>query len=240
LQTGYITLQTEPTAKRVLRNVERLLLLVGLAMMTVFLAAIIYGVVAFHAERVLFRAATDSRSMGNLAAERFPIDFRLWSPQRITYYRQALGQHFKFPLAVLRISSIGLEVPVLEGTDDSALNLGVGHISGTAIPGQEGTVGIAGHRDSFFRVLRDIAVGDTIELEAQGGTYEYKVRRILVVAPTDVTVLQPRATPSLTLVTCYPFYFVGSAPKRYIVEASLHSAATSTKNNTKSLQEISQ
>ena len=124
-------------------------------------------------------------------------------------------------IGVLRIESLGMEVPVLEGTDKVTLNRGVGRIAGTALPEFGGNIGIAGHRDSFFRPLRKIRSGDKIELLTASGKQVYRVDQIKVTNPTDVSVLQPRQTPSLTLVTCYPFYYVGSAPKRYIVAASL-------------------
>ena len=224
MRTCDITLLTDPKRRRILQNFECLLTWVGCAIISVFLAALIGRAVTSHAEVALFHVLKDSRAT---SAPRGPnIDFSLWSPQRIADYR-ALGQYFDFPLAVLRISRIGIEAPILEGTDDSVLNRGLGHISGTALPGQEGTVGIAGHRDSFFRALKDIAVGDMIQVEGNDHTYQYHVTELLVVDPANLAVLQPRANPSLTLVTCYPFYFVGSAPKRYIVQASLDSAASS-------------
>lgn len=124
-------------------------------------------------------------------------------------------------LAVLQIPRLGVEVPVFEGTDDLTLNHGVGRIAGTALPGEPGNVGLAGHRDSFFRPLKNIRVGDAIQVETPGKTDSYVVERIDIVTPDDVEVLQPRSVPSLTLVTCYPFYYIGSAPQRYIVTASL-------------------
>ncbi|MGE5054125.1 MAG: class D sortase [Acidobacteriota bacterium] len=124
-------------------------------------------------------------------------------------------------IGVLRIASLGMEVPVLEGTDKLTLNRGVGRIAGTALPGVGGNIGIAGHRDTFFRPLRKVRTGDKIELLTRLGKQTYRVDQIKVTSPKDIGVLQPRPTPSLTLVTCYPFYYFGSAPKRYIVTASL-------------------
>ena len=146
-------------------------------------------------------------------------DRTLWSAQRIEAWREALGGPAPAPLAVLRIPSIRLEVPVLEGTGRVTLDRGVGHIERTARPGADGNSGIAGHRDGFFRGLKDIGPGDAIELETLRGREAYRVDRIWIVDPTDVSVLEPTPTRSLTLVTCYPFYFVGSAPQRYIVRA---------------------
>ena len=120
---------------------------------------------------------------------------------------------------MLRIPKIRLEVPVLPGTDDRTLDRGVGHIEDTAPPGTAGNSGIAGHRDGFFRGLKDIAAGDVIELDTLQGKQVYRIERTWVVEPEDVSVLDPTPAPALTLVTCYPFYFVGSAPQRFIVRA---------------------
>ena len=123
------------------------------------------------------------------------------------------------PAAVLRIPKIGLEVSVLPGTDERTLDRAVGHIEGTAQPGTDGNLAIAGHRDGFFRGLKDIAPGDLIELDTLQGKDTYRVERTWVVNPEDVSVLDPTSTRVLTLVTCYPFYFVGEAPYRFIVRA---------------------
>jgi sortase A len=146
-------------------------------------------------------------------------DQSLWSPARVSAWRKAASEPAPAPLAVLRIPKIRLEVPVLPGTDDRVLDRAVGHIEDTAPPGTDGNSGIAGHRDGFFRGLKDIAKGDAIELDTLQGKEAYRVERTWVVDPEDVSVLDPTSTPSLTLVTCYPFYFVGSAPRRFIVRA---------------------
>ena len=152
-------------------------------------------------------------------------DLSLWDPGRITAWRLALSEPAPPPLAVLRIPKIRLEVPVLRGTDDVTLNRAVGHIDETALPGTDGNSGIAGHRDGFFRGLKDIAREDAIELETLRGKETYRVERIWVVDPEDVSVLDPTPARSLTLVTCYPFYHVGPAPQRYIVRAVRADAA---------------
>jgi len=108
---------------------------------------------------------------------------------------------------------------VLPGTDDRILDRALGHVEGTAPPGTDGNSGIAGHRDGFFRGLKDIVPGDAIELDTLDGKESYRVERTWVVDPEDVSVLDPTSTRALTLVTCYPFYFVGSAPRRFIVRA---------------------
>jgi sortase A len=177
----------------------------------------------FRQERA--RAASRSSTAGSparvLGALSSP-DKSLWSPERVRGFDASFSQHFAAaPLAILRLPSIDLEVPVLAGTDELALNRGVGHIEGTPRPGQPGNIGIAGHRDGFFRGLKDITAGDPIEVESLSGTDRYTIESITVVSPDRVDVLAPTAVPTVTLVTCFPFYYVGSAPKRYIVRAAL-------------------
>ena len=157
------------------------------------------------------------------------MDTSLWSDKRIRAYNESLSHAFGAPLAVLSIPKIHLEVPVFEGTDDVTLDRGVGRITGTARPGQAGNLGIAGHRDGFFRGLKDVTTGDEIKLALPEGEATYVVDQITVVTPQDVSVLQPRPISSITLVTCFPFYFVGSAPERYIVSASLRADAQASR-----------
>jgi len=146
-------------------------------------------------------------------------DQSLWSPNRVSAWQKALLEPVPEPLAVLRIPKLRLEVAVLPGTDDRTLDRGLGHIEDTALPGTDGNVGIAGHRDGFFRGLKDIAPGDVIEIDTIQGKDVFRVERTWIVEPEDVSVLDPTPTDALTLVTCYPFYFVGSAPQRFIVRA---------------------
>ena len=148
-------------------------------------------------------------------------DQSLWSPVRISAWRKALSEPGPAPLAVLRIPKIRLEAAVLAGTDNQTLDRAVGHIEDTAKPGTDGNSGLAGHRDGFFRGLKDIAPGDTIELETLEGKDIYRVERTWVVNPEEVWVLDPTPARAITLVTCYPFYFIGAAPQRFIVRAVL-------------------
>jgi sortase A len=120
----------------------------------------------------------------------------------------------------LEIPRLSLTAMVREGADGKTLHRAVGHIPGTALPGYAGNVALAGHRDTFFRALRNIQKDDTIELETENGTYRYVVDSIDIVGPRDVGVLAASHGQTLTLVTCYPFYYVGSAPKRFIVRAA--------------------
>ena len=139
-----------------------------------------------------------------------------WSEARRAAWQASQQTGSGTPLGVLSIASIGLSVALLEGTDEITLNRGVGRVAGTRI---ETNLGISGHRDGFFRGLRKVAPGDRIRLETPEAAYEYEVRTLSVVSPEDVQVLDPTPEPTLTLVTCFPFFALGPAPKRFIVHA---------------------
>src|SRR4029079_17504782 len=119
------------------------------------------------------------------------------------------------------IPRLGVSAIVRAGSDAKTLRLAVGHIPGTAFPGDAGNVGLAGHRDTFFRGLKNIRADDLISIATVEGTYTYRVERTTVVNPSDVWVLDPTDHGTLTLVTCYPFSYVGSAPQRFVVQARL-------------------
>lgn len=119
----------------------------------------------------------------------------------------------------MTIPRLGLKTIVVEGQSAKVLRRAIGHLPETALPGAPGNVALAGHRDGFFRPLRDIRLGDAIALETYDGEFVYQVESTEVVSPSDVQVLQPSRENSLTLVTCYPFYYVGAAPMRFIVRA---------------------
>ena len=195
---------------------ERILLAFGAMLLLAYASARIYSAAYSRLELRRFYAHSGKSDNANSGQP----DFRLWSKQRVAAYEASLNSNLPLPLGVLKIPSINLEVPLLEGTDDLTLNRAVGHIEGTALPGRAGNIGVAGHRDGFFRGLKDIQTGDVIELIHQNRSEHYIVDEILIVAPEETSVLSERPKPSLTLVTCYPFYFVGSAPSRYIVHAS--------------------
>lgn len=120
----------------------------------------------------------------------------------------------------IEIPRLEVSVMIRAGADARTLNLAVGHIPGTALPGEVGNVGLAGHRDTFFRRLRDIRTDDEIRLVTPEGTFAFRVDRTSVVEPRDTWVLDPTDSPTLTLVTCYPFTYIGSAPQRFIVHAA--------------------
>ncbi len=131
-------------------------------------------------------------------------------------------------LGELRIPKIGLAVPVIEDDGTASLLRGVGHIPGTAMPGGLGTVGLAGHRDTFLRPLARIAPHMEIEVSRGPATYRYIVDSTEIVHPEAVDVLDVQNTPELVLVTCYPFHYIGAAPLRFIVHAHLVSLAPET------------
>jgi sortase A len=222
------------TRSKFTRICERWLLTLGLVLIFLFAFAHLDRFVMLRAEMRQFdaqklKAATghNSTTIGNDIATRALVhplaqntDYLLWSIQRIKSYEATLGVPIE-PLAILRIPKLHMEAPVLDGTDAVTLNRGVGRITGTSLPGHDGNIGIAGHRDGFFRGLKDISAGDEIELVMTSGTDLYVVNRVWITDPKDISILRPGTQRSLTLVTCYPFHFVGPAPKRFIVEATL-------------------
>ena len=119
----------------------------------------------------------------------------------------------------LEIPRLGLSTILIEGDDQKVLRRAVGHVPGTSLPGQPGNVALTGHRDTFFRPLRNIRANDVIVVTTLQGEYRYRVVSTQVVSPDDVAVLNPSADEILTLITCYPFYYVGAAPERFIVHA---------------------
>jgi sortase A len=122
-------------------------------------------------------------------------------------------------VGLLTIPRLALSVIAVEGDDERMLRIAAGHLPDTPLPWQEGNASFAGHRDTFFRALRDLRVGDRIEIATTRGTFRYRVMRTLIVDPGDVSVLQPFDGTRLTLITCYPFSYLGDAPQRFIVQA---------------------
>jgi sortase A len=211
-----------------LRTIQIVLMIAGVALLAVFVTARIHRAVLSRAAVERFKEVEEQRlpekAVRSFADKQFAFDFSLWSPKRIADYEKSLIANVSPPIGILRIVKANLEVPVLDGVDDVSLNRGVGYIPGTAYPGVNGNVGIAGHRDGFFRILKDVGKGDEIELETMERTDIYRIKDIVIVDKKDASVLRPTSLPTLTLVTCYPFYFIGDAPKRYIVVASLVSS----------------
>ncbi len=187
------------------------------------------GIEAFEATLVAMQgtsnATPSSVTTEALSAEELPgapdPDFALWNKKRIDDYIVSLDHDFDEPEGLLEIPSIGLKVAVLFGTDDLTLNRGVGMIKGMSFPEEGGNVGIAGHRDGFFRGLKDVKTGEEIRMITLSGVYNYEISSIDIVSKDEADALDVNDREKLTLVTCYPFYFVGHAPKRYLVKATL-------------------
>ena len=192
----------KPARRLALIVIERLLLLVGLAALG-YVAASIGGAALYQDYESsqlddVLRGAQPARPANGTS----PV-----------VARRVLGR--------LEIPSLGVSTIVREGEDARTLQLAIGHIAGTALPGAPGNMGLAAHRDTFFRRLREINPGDVIRLVAVEGIFTYVVEGTQIVDPDDLWVLDPTPEPSLTLVTCYPFTYIGSAPERFIVRARL-------------------
>lgn len=218
---------TKIKRKKALRFLESGFLLTGLILLTTFVLARVWGDYQSKSDIRAFEQAvvTESAPADTLPGDKSTLsdepDYTLWSSKRIDDYHKSLTQRDDAPLAVLSIDKLELKVPVYNGTDEINLNRGAGRIKGTARVGTPGNLGIAAHRDGFFRGLKDIEIGDSIDMLTQQGKSEFVVSSITIVDPTDISVLAPTDDFTITLVTCYPFYFVGHAPKRYIVKGEL-------------------
>lgn len=219
-----------------MRWLSNFLLAIGFVLLAVFLAAYVHRMVMVRAGMKSFEDAkrqaassTDSGETETSSGEAVSSssENNTASPAFDGQARAAASARraSAVPLAILRIPSIHLDVPVLGSTDNITLNGGVGRIAGTAAPGQKGNIGIAGHRDSFFQNLKEVNRGDEIELETTTASEIYIVDNILVTGEDDLSILRPRGSQSLTLVTCYPFHYVGPAPRRFVVQATIKEAA---------------
>jgi sortase A len=190
-----------PAAKpRLLRWTQRLLFITGILLL---------GYVGFTLLEARLYQVSAKRSLENqiqLEKERPQTQ-----PKPPVHKGDVLGR--------MDIPRLGMSVAVLQGTSSRVLRLGIGHIAGTPLPGEDGNIGIAGHRDTFFRGLKDIRKNDDIQLQTASGLSRYEVDWAKIVANDDQSVLAPSTESALTLVTCYPFYFVGPAPKRFVVRA---------------------
>jgi sortase A len=145
---------------------------------------------------------------------------RAFEEQRQTPPKAVRSQSGPF-IENIEIPKIGLSVMISDGIDSKTLRRAVGHVPGTALPGEAGNAALAAHRDSFFRGLGGVSKGDSIVVNTSRGTFHYVVKSTEIVKPNAVRVLRPSPSPELTLITCYPFYYIGPAPKRFIVHALL-------------------
>ncbi len=192
--------EISPTASRLLRWSRRLFFIVGILAL---------GYVGFTLLDASLHQVSAKRSLENqIQLEKKPHEIQL---KPAIKPGDVLGR--------LDIPRLGLSVAVLQGTASRMLRLGTGHIEGTPLPGEAGNSAIAGHRDTFFRGLKDIRRNDEIQFQTATGLFRYEVDWVKVVAPDDLSVLAPSTESALTLVTCYPFYFVGPAPNRFVVRA---------------------
>ena len=198
--------------------VERLLWLTGTALIAVYCTHILANENARGDDVAAFKAAVAQPEQS------------LWSEGRIAAYDASLAEAVSDVIGILEIPRLALEVPVYDGASDLHMDRGAARIEGTAMPGEPGNLGVAGHRDGFFRVLKDIELGDEIMVTSASGPEIFIVSELSIVPPTAVEVLNPTATPSVTLVTCYPFYFVGHAPERFIVRATKKNLGNKNEN----------
>jgi sortase A len=222
------------TPERARQRVGNALMALGALLLFVFVGFKAWSVGQSHSGIEAFEAARASVAVQPAAVEGHAKDAAVaaqftewggqpdtsaWSVKRIAEYEAARSTSGDAPHAVLNIEHLDIRVPVYNGADDFNLNRGVARIIGTGRIGEPGNLGIAGHRDGFFRPLKDIEIGDRLSLETWHGTEEYTVASIEIVNPDELHVLAPTDTPTVTLVTCYPFYHVGNAPQRFIVKA---------------------
>lgn len=209
-ERGPLPPHASPPPRRGLRVLERLLLVVG------FLCLGYFGYVT--AETALYQAF-ETRELDAILAAAPPAPAPVGKVARPAAPRPrpadgtALGR--------LEIPRLNVSAIVRAGSDSRTLRLAVGHIGGTSLPGEPGNIGLAAHRDTFFRRLGEIRPDDLVRFVTAEGTYVYRVEDTQVVDPHDTWVLNPTDEPALTLVTCYPFRYVGSAPRRFIVRAHL-------------------
>ena len=202
---------------RALRAAQAILLASGGSLLALYALAQVDAERGREQALAAFDKAAASTQRATLTYTENP-DQSLWGATRIAAYRDSSAADVAAPIGVLKIRDVELNVPIFEGTADVTLNRGVGRIEGTAAVDARGNLGLAGHRDGFFRVLKDVEIGDVIEVQSLDGVTSYRVTEFLIVEPEDVHVLDPTDAATVTLVTCYPFYFIGEAPQRYIVK----------------------
>jgi sortase A len=210
----------------VFRSVEILCYFAGVLLLAFFLTQLAQGEVERQQGIAAFEQAAESTEAAaapvalNLSGTDNP-DTTLWNAQRVKDYQASLEQDLPPVLGVLEVPSVSLKVPVYQTNTELVMDRGAGVIDGMAYPHEPGNIGISGHRDGYFRVLKDVQVGDTIVLQTLEGSKRFRIDATHIVEIADTTLLRDTDEQSVTLVTCYPFYFVGHAPQRFIVKASL-------------------
>ena len=220
----------DQTSPRALARLESCCGGLGLFLVLLWLAATLWSEVghrsalaAFDQSRigVALAAPPGTDAPAHAGLEHAPPDQSAWSAERIRQYAEARWDVPLTPEAVIRIRSLDLEVPVFPGASEANMTRGAGRITGSPRFGEPGNVSVSSHRDGYFRKLERIRVGDEIVVDTRAATYVYVVAEIRVTDPADTVVLWPGDVPELTLVTCYPFDFIGRAPQRYVVRAEL-------------------
>ena len=210
---GPLPQHATPPAKRVIRVLERLLLVFGILSLGYY--------VYVSAETAIYQSI-ENRELDAIFASAPPPQTVAPAPAARRRVAPAAGS----PMGRIEIPRLGVSAVIRAGSDARTLRLAVGYIPGTALPGDGGNIGLAAHRDTFFRRLRDIRADDEIRLVTPEGTFSYIVEKTNIVGPRDTWVLNHTPEPALTLVTCYPFSYVGSAPQRFIVRAALRQPLT--------------
>jgi sortase A len=190
------------------RWLERTLLTIGV---------ILLGYYAYVSTEARLYQAFEQRELDAILAGAPPPRLE---PGRVAPVARRLPPASGSAIGRIEIPRLGVSTMIRAGSDARTLRLAVGHIPGTALPGETGNIGLAGHRDTFFRRLRDIRADDEIRIVTPEGTFAFRVQRTNIVEPRDTWVLNPTPSPTVTLVTCYPFTYVGSAPQRFIVHAT--------------------
>jgi sortase A len=196
-------------------------------------AILLLGYCAFALADAWLFQRRESRDLDRLLSERRAASQVTPQPVSVISPKVAPAAVAGSLIGRIEIPRLLLSVVVVEGDDRTSLRRAVGHIPGTALPGEAGNVGLAGHRDTFFRPLKDVKIKDEIQISTVKGNFRYEVVSLRIVDPENVGVLAPSGENVLTLVTCYPFYFVGPAPKRWIVRAKQVSSQAVASSNMK-------
>ena len=195
------------------------------------ISLLLTGIVVLQVSFVSHPALATPEQLQDIDLDGYMPDQSLWAEKMKVRYESAKITE-EVPLALLSVERLNLKAPVYPGTHRKTLDRGLGVVEGTTHPGEVGNIAISGHRDSFFRVLKDIKLGDRIEMQTPEGLEDFEVSEITIVDALEVSVLDPTDTTVLTLITCHPFYYEGYAPDRYIVKATpVDADATMNKSN---------
>jgi sortase A len=205
---------------RLVVRIERLGLILKWVQRALFACAVLFlGYTAFALADGWIFQRRESADLDRLLGEQRAVSEGTSRPQSSTSPKSEPAAATNGLIGRIEIPRLLLSAVVVEGTSRTILRRAVGHIPGSALPGQPGNVGISGHRDTFFRPLKDLKIKDEIQFSTLNGDFRYVVESLAVVDPNNVGVLAPTSENQLTLVTCYPFFYIGAAPKRFVVRA---------------------